>query len=885
MEPNLPTQTTVFVPRLKPPGPNERYWINTNYGGLSPCILPDTSGSYGYKRGSTLPNCFAAGTEVVTDEGVKQIQNLVGKTVNVYCIDNQWHPATFNCYGQQEIHEITFNNGHTYKCTANHRWPVMTQSGRLKGFFSSDSLYKNNIIPLGHRFSVEFDEDELAIKHGFIFGDGSVGYKERYTCAALCGDKRLYMYNYFKNDKHYVYSDGTIEVPYQVPYGKQLPSITQSDKYLYNFLKGYFAADGCVDEDGCCSFSCKSADTLNYIRDICFKIGIMTTPVRTAYCEGFGKMRYLSTLTIRRFSLTPNFFLNPKHKSRFESRRCKSIKSTYFKSLKSCNVIDFVYCCNEPITHTFMLVGGEFTGNCVGYAWGRFYEILGSRPTLSTGNAGVWYSYTADGYQRSQTPQLGAVACWSKPGEAGHVAIVEQINQDGSIVISQSGWNWTPSRHAKAVETATTRAPTWLNWSGYHFQGFIYNPAAKGLTDKLGQFLKEAESHIGEHGDWTWRVSGLGRGQPWCAAFVNAVAKTVGGLVNVIFPQSYGAGDYPRIGVPRYGGQWLPGPAQGKYPTPQAGDLILFRWDPPSAYAGQDTYFSDHIGIVKKVDSNSVYTIEGNTGTYDNNTSYVKAKSYSLRYSCINGYFRPDWAKVGASAANQVGALIGPLYDSENTRKDALLREIGYVNSSNLPSIQSSHIHLSAMNYTFLLNSLYEFGAPQLAGSASGIISNVDASNLEEVPRAIFEFLTQNGLSPAASVGILANIQGECGFNIGAVNSIGASGMCQWLGGRKEAMIKMAGPNWKTNLTGQCQYLWSELTQNSYYKSRVYTPMTEVPNTLDGALHAMNIFLHKFEIPCVHGAGNPLSTTCSEYRRRSPFCTDLWNKLIPIVSA
>lgn len=716
MEPNLPTQTTVFVPRLNPPGPDERYWIQTGYGGLSPCIHPDTSGQYGYNRGSTLPNCFAAGTEVVTDMGVKQIQDLVGKTVNVYCIDKQWHPATFNCYGLQEIYEITFNNRHTYRCTANHRWPILNYDDNYS-FVETSNLSSDYLI--------------------------------------LC------------NNQH------------------------------------------------------------------------------TTVC-----------------------------------------------SIKITDTYDYVYCCNEPITHTFMLAGGEFTGNCVGYAWGRFYEILGSRPTLSTGNAGVWYSYTADGYQRSQTPQLGAVACWSKPGEAGHVAIVEQINQDGSIVMSESGWNWSKSNHSQAVETRKGTSPNWCTWSGYHFQGFIYNPAAKGLTDKLGQFLKEAESHIGEHGDWTWRVSGLSRGQPWGVAFINAVAKTVGGLVGVIFPQIYGAGnysrigagDYPRIGVSRYGGQWLPGPAQGKYPTPQAGDLILFRWGPPSAYIEQDTYLSDHIGIVKKVDSSSVYTIEGSTGTYDNNTSLVKAKSYSLRYSCINGYFRPDWAKVGASAANQVGVLIGPLYDSQNTRKDALLREIGYINSSNLPSIQSSHIHLSAMNYTFLLNSLYEFGAPQLAGSASGIISNVDASNLEEVPRAIFEFLTQNGLSPAASVGILANIQGECSFDISQINSIGAAGMCQWMGTRKAQMIQTAGPNWKTNLTGQCQYLWSELTQNSYYKSRVYTPITEVPNTLDGALHAMNIFLHKFEITCVHGRGNPLSTTCDEYERRSRFCTDLWNKLIPIVS-
>ena len=122
--------------------------------------------------------------------------------------------------------------------------------------------------------------------------------------------------------------------------------------------------------------------------------------------------------------------------------------------------------------------GGKYDGdtlpNCTAYAWGRFYEILGSRPKLSTGNAEDWYGYTADGYERGNTPSLGAIICWEGKGSAaGHVAVVEKINDDGSIVTSESGWN------SSAYWWLTDRTNSNGNWgasSNYVFQGFIYSP-------------------------------------------------------------------------------------------------------------------------------------------------------------------------------------------------------------------------------------------------------------------------------------------------------------------------------------------------------------------------------------------------------------------------
>lgn len=111
--------------------------------------------------------------------------------------------------------------------------------------------------------------------------------------------------------------------------------------------------------------------------------------------------------------------------------------------------------------------------NCVGYAYGRFMEIAGKTAcNLATSDAETWY-LKKDGYARSAYPKVGAVICWRKGkiGRAdgcGHVAIVERVNSDGSILISQSGYS------AKKFWTQTLKKPYKL--AGYTLQGFILNP-------------------------------------------------------------------------------------------------------------------------------------------------------------------------------------------------------------------------------------------------------------------------------------------------------------------------------------------------------------------------------------------------------------------------
>lgn len=123
--------------------------------------------------------------------------------------------------------------------------------------------------------------------------------------------------------------------------------------------------------------------------------------------------------------------------------------------------------------------------NCTGYAWGRFMEILGETPKLCTGNANRWYTFKKDGYERGQEPKVGAVACWSKQGDAGHVAIVEEISQDGkTITCSASGYS-NPWEDRWFLQKGTKAQGYWEGSvkAKYKFEGFIYNPKASDFSD------------------------------------------------------------------------------------------------------------------------------------------------------------------------------------------------------------------------------------------------------------------------------------------------------------------------------------------------------------------------------------------------------------------
>ena len=120
--------------------------------------------------------------------------------------------------------------------------------------------------------------------------------------------------------------------------------------------------------------------------------------------------------------------------------------------------------------------------NCCGEVHGRWLESQGQTDydrydNLCLGNAHSYWGKD-DGYERGQTPRLGAVMCYSKDGGAGHVAFVEEIYSNGDVLSSNSGYNGS-----RFFTKKLTKSSNYNFGSKYHFQGFIYPPV--DFTDDL----------------------------------------------------------------------------------------------------------------------------------------------------------------------------------------------------------------------------------------------------------------------------------------------------------------------------------------------------------------------------------------------------------------
>ena len=124
--------------------------------------------------------------------------------------------------------------------------------------------------------------------------------------------------------------------------------------------------------------------------------------------------------------------------------------------------------------------------NCVGYASGRFNEIINE----ARGTTGCTYKYLncnaewfierakQAGLQIGSTPRVGAIMCWQKgtvdggQDGAGHVAIVERVYSDSSVYTSESGYGST----AFWNQNRSNSNGRWGIGSSYSFRGFIYLP-------------------------------------------------------------------------------------------------------------------------------------------------------------------------------------------------------------------------------------------------------------------------------------------------------------------------------------------------------------------------------------------------------------------------
>lgn len=146
---------------------------------------------------------------------------------------------------------------------------------------------------------------------------------------------------------------------------------------------------------------------------------------------------------------------------------------------------------NGAVAGSPTIAGANVLCNCVGYANGRFNEIIND-PEL-TGTA-IKFKYQLvcnaenfiesakkQGLSISSTPIEGGIMVWQKGATlgggdgAGHVAVVEEVYNDGTIMTSESGYGaWA----FKTIHRSNSNG-RWGQGSAYKFRGCIINPSIK----------------------------------------------------------------------------------------------------------------------------------------------------------------------------------------------------------------------------------------------------------------------------------------------------------------------------------------------------------------------------------------------------------------------
>lgn len=121
----------------------------------------------------------------------------------------------------------------------------------------------------------------------------------------------------------------------------------------------------------------------------------------------------------------------------------------------------------------------------------------------------------------------------------------------------------------------------------------------------------------------------------WCATFASAVAIAMG--YTDIIPTECGCEEF--IKLAKAMGIWQENDAY----TPKVGDMILYDWDDNGA--GDDTGYSDHIGIVTAVSGGSFTVTEGNM------SNKVGQRNLAVNAKYIRGFVTPNYsAKATADA-------------------------------------------------------------------------------------------------------------------------------------------------------------------------------------------------------------------------------------------
>ena len=200
------------------------------------------------------------------------------------------------------------------------------------------------------------------------------------------------------------------------------------------------------------------------------------------------------------------------------------------------------------------------------------------------------------------------------PMDMEHIKLALQGYNFGNGYISWAKNNYGGYSLSNAEEFSKMMAER-MGWDSYGdtkyvphvLRYYVFGRTPFGIGDQM--MIAVAETQLGNvGGEPYWRWYGFDSRVEWCACFVSWCADQCGYIDSGLVPK------FAKCSV---GAKWFQN--QRRFldgsSVPVAGSIIFFDWG--------DDGSVNHVGIVKKVEKGTVYTIEGNSGNKCRERSYV----------------------------------------------------------------------------------------------------------------------------------------------------------------------------------------------------------------------------------------------------------------------
>jgi hypothetical protein len=354
--------------------------------------------------------CFSGDTRYLTIDGVKTLAETVGTRQWVMSAPSQhhregrWVQAEIRSFGRQPLMKVVLRRNRQKKvvfATAEHRWFVLCGAKKRDQHRVETTA---SLLP-NHRLATlrlpRFRREPLneAIRMGFVFGDGTILIKNgmSYGMVNIWGSKVEAVGKYFDEIArgYPAETEGGIKgLRYHagmVGYHKHLPPLHSDQEYLFGWLMGYFAADGCVTKDGQVSISSNVLENLEHVRDVCSVLGIGAYSIRSQTgVRGYNKAETTThNVGLVNSDLDAAFFLRQEHRRNFEVAGQKKTDRFFWtvESVVPTDRTEEVFCAVVPGMHSFVLEDNIWVGNChasftvqVQPQFSAFPQTIGGQP-------------------------------------------------------------------------------------------------------------------------------------------------------------------------------------------------------------------------------------------------------------------------------------------------------------------------------------------------------------------------------------------------------------------------------------------------------------------------------------------------------------------------